>query len=171
MRLFAVMKELSVELIEISFCGFLVRKYFYDLLPFHDFFDKALLRRERALLCDHVFGAVSAHSLDDGEHDDGTKPYDQSEPKAVPKHGTNTDSHSQTGGKERRKALSDELAHGVGVVSIGTHNIAVSMRIEIFNGKGFHSVEHILAEMAQNSLRDDGHNLRIQEGGDDGHDV
>ena len=107
------MKELSVELIEISFCGFLVRKYFYDLLPFHDFFDKALLRRERALLCDHVFGAVSAHSLDDGEHDDGTKPYDQSEPKAVPKHGTNTDSHSQTGGKERRKALSDELAREV----------------------------------------------------------
>ena len=55
------------------------------------------------------------------------------------------------------------------------HDVAVRVRVEIFDGQRLHVGEHVVADRLERALRDDRHNAVVEQGGkradeiDDGH--
>ena len=171
MRLFAVLEKLFVQLVEVAFRRLLVRKYLDDLLPLHHFFHEALFHGQRTLLRDHEFGACAADFFDDGHHDCRTGKDDQRQPDTVKEHhrdGRNQRHHARY---HRGDTLSHQLAERVGIVGIGTHDIAVRVRVEIFDGQAFHLIEHIRTETVKHALGHARHDLRIGHGSDQPHQI
>ena len=62
-----------------------------------------------------------------------------------------------------RHALGYELAQRVDVVGVIAHYVAVRVRVEISDRQGLHFVEHILADVFEEALRDDGHKTGVDE--------
>ena len=155
MRLSAVVVEFIVEFVKALFCGVFVVEHFHDFLTVYHFFDIAFFVGDGDLLRDHIFAACSADFHDDEKHKQYHRNDDKRQIYAVRQH---YDEHRDQ--RERRleqygQTVADKLAHGVGIVGIGTHYRTVLVRIEIFNWQGFHIVEHIFSEMIQRSLRND----------------
>ena len=65
-----------------------------------------------------------------------------------------------------RDALGNELPHGVDVVRVDRHDVAVRVRVEIFDGQGLHLVEQVHAESAERALCHVDHQAVVQPGGE-----
>ena len=59
--------------------------------------------------------------------------------------------------EERGDGLRDQLTHGVDIVGIDRHDLAVGMGIEVTDRQGLHLIEEIDAQIAQTALRDGDH--------------
>ena len=96
---------------------------------------------------------------------------DEHQPQAVHEHDDEQCDRRDAGIEHLRDAHGDELAQRVGIVGVDGHDVAVGMRIEIADGQRLHLGEHIVADVAQKSLRDDRHRLVVEDGGGQRDDV
>ena len=63
--------------------------------------------------------------------------------------------------------MPDKLAGGVRIVGVGTHDLAVGVRIEIFNGERLHFRKHFLTQLIEHTLRYRRHDSMPEESRDD----
>ena len=159
-----IVEKLVVEFDEFGFTLFLVIEYLNDLLTVDHFFDIAFRRGEGALLAHHIFGGAAAHHFDDIEHHANDQYNEKRHPQAVVYHHHEDRHHTDKTLESLRQALSYHLTERVGIVGIGGHYVAVSVSVEVFDGQGFHLMEHIHAEAFERALRDYSAQSGIQEG-------
>ena len=75
------------------------------------------------------------------------------------------------GGPGLGDALADHLAQGVDVVGVHGHDVAVGVGVEIFNRKGLHLAEHVVADVPQGPLPDVDQDSGLGEGRHDAQGV
>ena len=149
MGVFRVVVKTFVVGVEIAFRRVLVGEDFHHLLSFYHLFDESFFRRERALLRDHEFAALSPHFLDHEEHGEGAKEEYARHDETVREHHGHGHEKGEPARKQGRNALPHELANGVGVVGVRGHDFAVRVRVEVFDGQRLHFLEHVLTETVQ----------------------
>ena len=125
----------------------------------------------RDYLAASTLRSAAAHDLRHKEDDDDEAEHDEEEPHAVPHHDEEEGDDHDPAREELGKGLRDELTEGIDIVGIVTHDIAVAVRIEVFDGKLLHSVEHLLPHLFQIALRDDRHQLFIHRARGEGEHV
>ena len=156
---FAVFKQLVVDLVKVGLGALLVAEHLDDLLAAHHLFHKAFGLGDGDLLLEEVFGRVAADVAGGEEHHHHAAQHHQGQPDAVVDHDAE---HAQQGdGRDHQlgQALADELAQGVDIVGVKAHDIAVAVGVEVADGQVLHVVEHLLAQLGQGALGDDGHQL------------
>ena len=163
MRAFAVLKQLLVQGVKVLLCLFFVRKDFDNLLPFHHLFHEAFFHSQRSLLRHHILCAAAANFFNDHTHRKGTNEHNQRQPKAVPKHHRNRENQSQGVAEQVRHTLPNDLSYGIRIVGVVTHDIAMRVRIKVFDGKPLHFCEHLFTDMVQHPLRHHRHNAGVDK--------
>ena len=163
-RLVGSVAQFVVDFIEIALCLLFVAEHLDDFLSAHHFFDKTFRFADDDLLADKVFGAVASHVFCDYDHERHAREHHDHQPDAVNEHDDEQRDRSDDGIEGLRNALRNELPQSVGIVGIGTHDIAVRVRIEIADRQCLHAVEHIVSDIHQKALRDDRHALVIENG-------
>ena len=170
-RLVGRVAEFVVDLVELLFRLFLVAEYLDDLLTSHHLLDVTFGLTDDLLLADKVPRAAAADRLRHERHEHDAHENDEHQPQAVEEHDDEQCDRRDAGIKYLRNAHGDELAQRVGIVGVHGHDVAVGVRIEIADGQCLHLGKHIVAHVAQESLRDDRHRLVIEEGRAQRHDV
>ena len=61
--------------------------------------------------------------------------------------------------------LADHLAQGVDIIGVHGHDVAVGMAVKILDGQRLHMGEHLVPQVFQRSLGDNGHHTALTEGG------
>ena len=59
-----------------------------------------------------------------------------------------------------------ELPECVDVIGVMAHNVAVVMRVEVFDRKRLHPAEHLHTQLHQRALCDNRHHPAVRKGGD-----
>ena len=145
--------KLFVDLIKICLCFFLVAEHFDHFLTVQHFLNKAVYLAKRFLLLIKISaGALGEFS---GNH--------QHNARHKHRNARQHDIHSDHGNKGEHKrddrienlgyALADQLAHGINIVCIHAHDIAVGMRVKILDGQFFHIAEQIRTQFLHGILR------------------
>ena len=151
------LEEFFVALIKVGLGGGLVAECLDDLLTVHDLLDMALDHAELGLLRNEEVRGVGAEQLGHKGHKGDAGDDDQAHPHAViqhdKEHGDDDDGrHEQVGHR-----LADHLAKCVDVVGVVAHDVAALVRVEVANRQVLHAVEHLLTQLLERALRDDGH--------------
>ena len=136
-------------------------EYFYNLLSFHHLFDIAVDFSEILLLLQEVFSTLCSETAAYGKHDKYHYKCEYSQRDIQNDH---TDKYAYNGddaGKHLWHTLTDHLAEGIDVVCVDGHNIAVRVRVKVFNRKCFHTGKHIVSKIAKGSLTYINHNAVI----------
>ena len=163
MRALAVLKELLIELFKIFLRPFFVRENFDNLLPFHHLFHKALFLGKGRLLGYHIFRAAAADLFHNERHRKRRYHHHQKQPKTVSQHQKYRRHQRERATEHRRQTLSDKLTGGVRIVGVRTHNIAVRVRIKVFDRQFLHFRKHIGTQMVQHTLCDRRHRSCIDK--------
>ena len=142
-----------------------------DFLAVHDFLDMALDHAELGLLRDKEARGVGAEQFGHKGHKRDAGDDDHAHPHAVIQHDKehgddDDDRHEQVG-----QRLADHLAQRVDVVGVVAHDVAALMRVEVADWQVLHAVEHLLAQLLERALRDDGHGAVPEERRCDAHGV
>ena len=142
-----------------------------DLLAVHDFLDMALDHAELGLLRDKEARGVGAEQLGHKGHKGDAGNDDQAHPRAVVQHDEehgddDDDRHEQVG-----QRLADHLAQRVDVVGVVAHDVAALVCVEVTDRQVLHAVEHLLAQLLERALRDDGHGAVPEERRGDAHGI
>ena len=159
--LFAVMKQLFIELDKVPLALFLMAEHLYNLLTAHNFLDKALLCRQRTLLCHHIFGAGTAELFGNCQHDTDKYQNENGHPHTEVQHHAKHGENRQHRLREHRQALADQHTNRIGIIGVGTHDITVRMRVKIRNWQCFHAMKHVIAKMLERALCDRRHDAVI----------
>ena len=168
---FRLGKEIFVDAVKVGLAGFLVAEHLDDLLSVHDLLDIALLRAERLLLAHEVARRPAADFFGDDQHHAHARDDDQRQPYAVVEHDEQHRADDDGRDEKLRQALGNELPERVDVVGVVAHNVAVVVRVEVFDRQRLHPAEHLHAQLHQRTLRDDGHHPAVSEGGRQREDV
>ena len=142
-----------------------------DLLTVHDLLDMTFDHAELGLLCNEEARGVGSEELGHKGHKGDAGNDDQAHPNAVVQHDEehrddDDDRHKQVG-----QRLADHLAQRVDVVGVVAHDVAALMRVEVADRQVLHAVEHLLAQLLERALRDDGHGAVPEERRRDAHGV
>ena len=159
MRMRAVMAKRFIQRIKILLRLFLMAKYLNDLLPAHHLLHKALGFCNGCLLADKVFCAAAADLLCDKNHQHHAKQHHKRQPQAVIQHNGEHAEHNGTGLNKCGEGLGNKLAQRIDIIGIKAHDIAVLMRIEIFDRQILHAVKHFAAHFIKIALRHIRHEL------------
>ena len=160
MRFSRIAEKLLVDCVEILFAGFLMAKDLDDLLSVHHFLDIPLFFAERTLLLDKVLGAPAADGLCDDNHRRGADQHDKRQPHAEIQHDAEQNQHDKAGRNQARNTLRNQLTQRFGIVGVIAHDIAVRVRIEIFDGELLHIGKQGVPDVPKRSLRHIGHQSR-----------
>ena len=142
-----------------------------DLLAVHHLLHEALGLGDGHLLLQEVAGGMAADVAGGEEHDDDAAGHHQGQPDAVIHHDAENAEQRDAGDGQLGQALADELAQGVDIIGVETHDIAVVVGIEVADGQILHVVKHLFPEFGQGALGDDGHELGIEDTRDQADDV
>ena len=129
----------------------------YNLLSGHGFLDTAVELTEVTLLCHKEAAALGTDFLHRNQHNPNHQQCNQCQRHIQHKHGYQ---HTYYGNGTVQKlwyTLTDHLAHGVNIIRIHGHDVAVSMGIKILNRQLFHFFKHIVSELHHGSLRHKNH--------------
>ena len=162
-RLVRIVIEFVVDLGEIALGRFLVAEHLYDLLSVYHFLDEAFRLADGILLTDEELRASAADGLGDEQHYHDAEQHDEREIDAGNEHRDKQRDDADQREQTLRHALGYELAQRVDVVGVIAHYVAVRVRVEISDRQGLHFVEHILADVFEEALRDDGHQTGVDE--------
>ena len=157
------LEELFVALVKIGLGGRLVAECLDDLLTVHDFLDMALDHAELSLLCNKETRGVGAEQLGHKGHKDDAGHNDQAHPHAVVQHDKEHRDDDDGRHEQVGQRLADHLAQRVDVVGVVAHDVAALVRVEVANRQVLHAVEHLLAQLLERALRDDGHGAVPEE--------
>ena len=131
--------------------------------PVDHLLDETFRPAHGVLLAHEEFRASAAHGFGDEQHDADAEQHHESEVDAGDEHrhqqGDDADKREQT----LRHALGYELTERVHVVGVIAHYVAVRVRVEVAHGKSLHFVEHVLADVFEEALRDDRHKTGVHE--------
>ena len=122
---------------------------------------------EFGLLRNEETRGVGAEQLGHKGHKRDACHNDQTHPHAVIQHdkehrGDDDDRHEQVG-----QRLADHLAQRVDVVGVVAHDVAALVCVEVADWQVLHAVEHLLAQLLERALRDDGHGAVPEQRGQD----
>ena len=157
------LEELFVALVKIGLGGRLVAECLDDLLAVHDFLDMALDHAELGLLRNEEARGVGAEQLGHKGHKGDAGHNDQAHPHAVVQHDKEHRDDDDGRHEQVGQRLADHLAQRVDVVGVVAHDVAALMRVEVANRQVLHTVEHLLAQLFERALRDDGHGAVPEE--------
>ena len=118
-----------------------------NLLTGHHLLDEALFRCQGTLLVHHVLGAHAAVLLCYGQHRCHKQAYYDEHRNAEAGHHDDHHCDGKDGLEQHRHTLADHHTDGIGIVGIGTHDVAVCMGIKIFDWQSLHLGEHIHTEV------------------------
>ena len=151
-----------VQLLEAIKVFLFVAEDLDDLLAVHHLFDIAvdlaqihlLLHEEAARIFDALHG--ERHRRGDHEQRDDQQRH-------VEHHHRNDDADNHDdAGNQLRHGLGDHLAHGVDIVGVYAHDIAVGMRVKILDRQALHLGKELDAQVFQRALRDEDHQIVVQ---------
>ena len=151
-----------VELLEAREILFLVAEDLDDLLAVHHLLDIAVDPAQILLLGDEEApGALDA--LDGERHRRGNHEQRDDQQRHVEDNHRGHDAHNRhNAGNELRHGLGNHLPHGVDVVGVDAHNIAVGVRIKILDRQALHLGKELDAQVFERALRDEDHQVIVQ---------
>ena len=165
-RLVCVDEQFVVDLVEVSLCRLFVAEHLDDLLSGQHLFDIALGGADGVLLFDEILRALAADELGHKQHKRDAEQHDQGHVNARFEHRDHKRDDRDRREHRLRYALRYELAQRVDVVGVVAHDVAVRICVEIADRQLLHVVEHILADMFEEALRDDCHHAVVGERAD-----
>ena len=162
---------LLVDLGEVGRGLVLVAEDLDDALAGHELLDRALELGHGALLAHEVLGRAPAEEACGGGHEQCACDDHERHRRAVVEHDDRDRDHDEAREQELRQRLRDHHAHGVDVVGVVAHDVAVLVRVEVADRQVLHVVEHGAAELLERALRDVGHGLRPEHAHGDANQV
>ena len=160
-----------VYFIEFFFYLILMAEYLDDLLSVHHFLDKALNPADSLLLTHEIFRGVAADLFGHRCHGDHADKHNDHQRNTEIHHNANQHQQGNTGGKDARYALRNELPERIYIVGVIAHDVAVRIRIKIFYGKILHFIEHSAAHFIKKALCDRRHELFSRQSAADPHGI
>ena len=166
-RLESALVELLIEFVESLDRLFLVAEHLDHLLPGHGLLDEAVELTDISLLRDKVLARVLRHLHRQEQHQGYHHQRDESQSDVQDQHHCQNTDDRDGAVEQLRNTLADHLAQCVDIIRIDRHDIAVGMRIEIFDRKALHMIEQILPHPLERALVDAHHSDLLQIGGTD----
>ena len=123
----------------------------------------ALDHAELGLLRNKETRGVGAEQLGHKGHKGDACHNDQAHPNAVVQHDKEHRDDDDGRHEQVGQRLADHLAQRVDVVGVVAHDVAALVRVEVANRQVLHTVEHLLAQLLERALRDDGHGAVPEE--------
>ncbi len=120
---------------------------FYNLLPFRHFFHEAVELTHRLLLFKEVLCRFAAYALYYENHNGKEEQNYERERKAVKHHEREYENNGKSRRYQLRNSLRKKLAHGIDIVGVKAHKVAVSVRIEVFKRQILHFRKHFVAHL------------------------
>ena len=117
------------------------------------------------LLAQKVPGGPAAVPLDKGQNQHQGHKYHQGQRDAVIEHEHDGDDQGDEGGDDLGDRLGQKLTHGVHIVGVQAHQIAVGIGVKKAQGETLHLFKHLIPQLAQSALGDVHHNPVVGEGG------
>ena len=161
-RAVCALAQSVVQLLEPFKVFLLMAENLDDLLTIHHLLDIAvdlaqvglLLNEEASRVLDALHG--KHHRGRDHEQRDD-------EQRHIQNNHRNHDAHDgHDAGNQLGHRLGDHLAHGIDIVGVNAHDIAVRMGIEILNRQTLHLGEELDAQVLERALRNKNHQIIIQ---------
>ena len=137
-------------------------EYLDNLLAGHHFLHKRLGVGQGDLLAQEVGGGALGDGAGGEDHADDADHHDERQDDAVVDHDAEHHKQRDGGDEDIGKALADELAQGVDIVGVVAHDVAVAIGVKVADGQILHVVEHLLTQLFQRALGDNGHHLRVE---------
>ena len=149
--------EFFIEFIE-SLNGLLfVAEHFDNFLSSHSLLDKAVQFTDILLLRDEILARSLCNLHRHKQHQcDHRKGQDSQRDVEHKHHGQDADDRDRAV-EELRDTLADHLSERINIVGIHRHDVAVGMRVKIFNRERFHMIEKIFSEPLKCALIDMDH--------------
>ena len=157
------MEQFFINAVEVLFRLLFMTEYFYDFLAVHELFDKTFRLSHLFLLADKISGGTAADFFRHKRHECDSDNHYQKQPDTVIKHDTHYCSYRNQRDQKLRYTLRNQLSQGINIVGIIAHDIAMVMRVKIFNRQILHAVEHLLTQFHQRSLRNHRHSSGISK--------
>ena len=122
---------------------------FDNLLPVQYLFDKSIHSPQIDLLTDIIPSGQLREIGRHKEHDGGRENGDHRQRRVQDDHRDQRRRHGDNRVDNLRDALAQELTQRVNIVRIHGHNVAVCVRVEVFDRQGFHSPEEVVSQVKQ----------------------
>ena len=158
----AVAVEPLVDLVELPDALSLMAEYLDDLLAVHGLLDIAFVFGDGLLYLDIGPGRAAADLFGHKDHGGHADKQHERHPHGEIEHDAQHHQHDGAGLDEGGQRLRDELAQRVDVVGVVRHDVAELMRVEIADRQVLHAVEEVAAELVEEALRHDRHELRLR---------
>ena len=142
-----------------------------DLLAADHFFDIAVDLAQRGLLLEEEAGGLAADALDDHQHHGDADQHEDGQPDVGHQHGDEYRDDGDQRGEHLRYGLAEHLLQRVGIVGEVAHQVAAGVRVKIADGQLLHALEHFVAHLLEDALRDRNHDAVIQEGRNNAHQI
>ena len=124
----------------------LVAEYLDDLLACHRLLNKAVELTDIFLLRDKVPSRPLSHLHRGEQHQRHHRQCQECQRYVQDQHhGQNTDDRDRAV-EQLRDTLADHLSERINIIGVDRHDVAVGMRVKIFNREGLHMIEQILPE-------------------------
>ena len=138
-----------------------------DLLSGHHFLHERLSVGQGDLLAQEVGGRALGNGPGGDSHADHAGHHHEGQEDAVVNH--DAEHHEQRNGRDEDigKALANKLTQGVDIVGVVAHDVAVAIGVKVPDGQVLHVVEHLLPQLFQGALGNNGHHLRVEGAGNE----
>ena len=161
-RGYGVLRQRFIQTAERTVYGILMAKHLHDLLPLDHLLNIAVYLGKRILARFEIAAAALCNGLCNEEHNhehaDGNEREDGAEQDHHHKRADDADDRAD----ELWNALAEHLAHGVDVVGVGGHDLAVCAGIKITDRKLLHVREKLAAQLKKRAGRDRNHQAVVK---------
>ena len=148
-RLVRTLSQPFIHLMEVLHRRFFMAEDFDNLLPVQHLFDKSIHSPQIDLLTDIIPSGQLREIGRHKEHDGGRENGDHRQRRVQDDHRDQRRRHGDNRVDNLRDALAQELTQRVNIVRIHGHNVAVCVRVEVFDRQGFHSPEEVVSQVKQ----------------------
>ena len=138
-------------------------EYLDNLLAIHHLFDKAVDFTKIPLLFYKEISGKSGHLFCHSQHDRYHNQRCNRQRDVQNQHTDKDTDNRDCTVDDLRDTLTDHLAQSINIICINRHNIAVRMRIKIFDWQLFHIAEQIISQIPQGSLGHINHGTVLNE--------
>ena len=148
-----------------------MRKDFDHLLARHGLFDETVESAQIVLLGDEVPSRQRGHFTGTEQHHAYHTDGDAGQRRAQDQHHRQDTDNRDQAVEQLGHTLADHLAQSINIICIDRHNVAVRMRIKIFDRQTFHVLKQLCAQASHRPLGDACHGAGLQISASDSHSI